>query len=144
MTNFVNPIVIDNSALIEVITRIDSEDGRKADRGLVKRLVLSSGCAPEVIDAEALSVLRKFVARKEITDDRATVAMQRVVDAPIVRFSHKPLMADAWRMRHSVGGADALYVALAEYLDVPLITCDKRLANSNGHKARIEWYPLSA
>jgi predicted nucleic acid-binding protein len=52
-------------------------------------------------------------------------------------------MADAWRMRHSVGGADALYVALAERLDIPLITCDKRLANSNGHKARIELYPLS-
>lgn len=40
-------------------------------------------------------------------------------------------------------GADALYVALAEQLEAPLITCDKRLANSNGHKARIELYPVS-
>ena len=136
-------VVVDNSALIEVITGVDSPIGRKADRLLVKRLVLTSGCAPEVIDAEALTVLRKFVARDELTDDEASAAMRRVADSPIVRFSHRPLLADAWRMRHSIGGADALYVALAEQLDAPLITCDKRLANSNGHQAKIELYPLS-
>lgn len=136
-------IVVDNSALIEVVTRVNSSDGRKADHGLVKRLTLGIGYAPEVIDAEALTVLRKFLACKEISDDQACAAMQRVTEAPIARISHRPLMADAWRMRHSVGGADALYVALAEQLEAPLITCDKRLANSNGHHARIEWYPLS-
>jgi predicted nucleic acid-binding protein len=138
-----NLVVVDNSALIEVVAVLDSADGRKADRGLTKRLALSQGCAPEVIDVEALTVLRMFIANKKLTDDQASAVMRRVVDAPIVRYSHRPLMADAWRMRHSVGGADALYVALAEQFDVPLITCDKRLANSNGHKARIELYPLS-
>jgi predicted nucleic acid-binding protein len=137
-------IVVDNSALIElVVTGMGSPGGRRADRGLVKRLTLSTGYAPEVIDAEALTVLRKFLARKEISDDHASTVMRRVMDAPIARISHRPLLADAWRMRHSVGGADALYLALAERLDAPLITCDKRLANSNGHEARIEWYPLS-
>jgi predicted nucleic acid-binding protein len=38
-----------------------------------------------------------------------------------------------------VTAADAAYVALAELLDVPLITRDRRLARSSGHTARIEF-----
>ncbi|MBL7325874.1 VapC toxin family PIN domain ribonuclease, partial [Escherichia coli] len=34
--------------------------------------------------------------------------------------------------------ADGAYVALAEGLGVPLITCDGRLAQSHGHNAEIE------
>jgi predicted nucleic acid-binding protein len=136
-------IVVDNSALIELVTVSDLPGSRRVDPALIERLISSPACAPEVIDAEALQVLRRFVARKEMTDDSASAAMHRVAESPIIRFSHRTLLADAWRMRHSVGGADALYVALAEQLDAPLITCDKRLANSNGHKARIELYPVS-
>ena len=35
---------------------------------------------------------------------------------------------------------DATFVALAEALDVPLVTCDARLAAAPGHHARIELY----
>lgn len=136
-------VVVDTSALIEVIAETDLPTGRKTDPALLTRLTSSAGCAPELIDAEALNVLRKLIGRNAITDDEATVAMRRVAESPIVRFSHRPLLADAWRMRHSVGGADSLFLALAEQLEAPLITCDKRLANSNGHKARIELYPVS-
>ncbi|WP_309115557.1 hypothetical protein [Saccharothrix sp.] len=38
---------------------------------------------------------------------------------------------------------DAFYVALAERLGVPLITCDAKLAGSNGHQVDIEVYPVS-
>jgi len=30
---------------------------------------------------------------------------------------------------------------LAERLDIPLVTCDAKLAKSNGHNAKIELYP---
>jgi predicted nucleic acid-binding protein len=33
---------------------------------------------------------------------------------------------------------DGAYVALAEALDAPLLTCDARLAGSHGHRATIE------
>ena len=65
-------VVVDNSALIELVTVAASPTGRKADQALLGRLASSSGCAPEVIDAEALRVLRTFVARKDMTDDEAT------------------------------------------------------------------------
>lgn len=43
--------------------------------------------------------------------------------------------------RHAITAYDALYVALAERLDIPLVTCDAKLARSNGHNAKIELYP---
>jgi predicted nucleic acid-binding protein len=33
---------------------------------------------------------------------------------------------------------DGTYVALAEVLEAPLLTCDERLARAHGHQARIE------
>lgn len=130
-------IVIDNSALIEVVA------GQPPDRDLLRRITGSFGCAPEVLDVEALTTLRRLVLRGLLSDQHATEAMRRVANAPIRRFEHKPLVERAWQMRHSVSGADSFYVALAEQLDVPLVTCDAKLAGSNGHAARIEVYPTS-
>jgi predicted nucleic acid-binding protein len=43
-----------------------------------------------------------------------------------------------WDLRNNITAYDAMYVALAEMLDAPLITRDKRLAASTGHHALIE------
>lgn len=44
-----------------------------------------------------------------------------------------------WFLRHNVTAYDAGYVALAESLSLPLLTRDRRLAQSAGHAARIEY-----
>jgi predicted nucleic acid-binding protein len=41
-------------------------------------------------------------------------------------------------LRHNLTAYDAIYVALAEALDAPLVTRDAFLAASPGHRARIE------
>ena len=56
----------------------------------------------------------------------------------VARIEHKDMLERIWSLRDSVTAYDAAYVALAEILDCPLITCDARLARSHGHKARIE------
>jgi predicted nucleic acid-binding protein len=129
-------VIVDNSALIEIVAG-------QPDRQLLKRLWTTSGCAPEVLDAEALNTLRRLALRGLLTDGQATAAMRQVADAPIARCPHRPLLSRAWELRHSVAGSDALYVALAEQLDSPLVTCDAKLANSHGHGAKIELYPTS-
>ncbi len=47
-------------------------------------------------------------------------------------------MERIWALRHTHTAYDASYVALAELLPAPLITCDARLARSVGHSATIE------
>ena len=58
---------------------------------------------------------------------------------PIELHSHEPFLDRVWELRQNVSAYDAMYVALAELLDVPLITRDRRLARSSGHSARIEF-----
>jgi predicted nucleic acid-binding protein len=42
-----------------------------------------------------------------------------------------------------VSADDAAFIALAETLDAPLITCDGRLAASSGHAAHIELFEVT-
>ena len=48
------------------------------------------------------------------------------------------LLPRVWEMRDNLTAYDAVYVALAQALDAPLLTCDRRLAAAAGHRARIE------
>ena len=47
-------------------------------------------------------------------------------------------MDRAWELRDNVTVYDAVYVALAELLDAPLVTADSRLAKAPGIGCRIE------
>ena len=41
-------------------------------------------------------------------------------------------------MHHAVTAYDAAYIALAEALDAPLLTCDGKLSRAHAHGATIE------
>ena len=57
---------------------------------------------------------------------------------PLRRYSHDFLLPRVWALRHNLTAYDAVYVALAEALDAPLLTRDQRMATAAGHHARIE------
>jgi predicted nucleic acid-binding protein len=54
------------------------------------------------------------------------------------RYPHDFLLPRVWELRNNLTAYDAVYVALAEALDAPLLTRDRRLAGAAGHCARIE------
>lgn len=116
--------VIDASALIEVVLRTDLGEvvaGTIRDRNLI---------APELIDAEVLATLRRGVLAKAVPESDAMSAVQRLIDAPITRHSHAPLVVEAWRYRHNVSAYDAFYLAVARKNQLPLITVDARLSRA--------------
>jgi predicted nucleic acid-binding protein len=88
--------------------------------------------APHLIDPEFLSVMRKLTLRRP----EQTKAIERVLlefrHLPIARFEHEPLGWDAWAWRDELTAHDAMYVALARELRVPLVTADEKLARAAG------------
>jgi predicted nucleic acid-binding protein len=42
-----------------------------------------------------------------------------------------------WELRHNATAYDAAYIALAEALDAPLLTCDGAIGSVPGHRARV-------
>ncbi|HYZ40455.1 MAG TPA: type II toxin-antitoxin system VapC family toxin [Stellaceae bacterium] len=53
------------------------------------------------------------------------------------RYPHDLLLQRVWELRTNLTAYDAVYVALAEALEAPLLTRDRRLATATGHHARI-------
>lgn len=86
--------------------------------------------APELLDVEVFSVLRRAVLRQRLTMHRAEAALHDLRDWPIERLSHTVLLQEAWQHRHNVSAYDAFYVAVACLYDVPLLTADGPLARA--------------
>jgi predicted nucleic acid-binding protein len=61
-------------------------------------------------------------------------------DLVVMRYPHLPLADRIWALRHNLSAYDGAFVALSEALDVPLVTCDARLAAAPGNTARIELF----
>ncbi|HEY2766398.1 MAG TPA: type II toxin-antitoxin system VapC family toxin [Pseudonocardiaceae bacterium] len=81
-----------------------------------------------------------MVLRRKIAAAEAGEALPEIRDCPVAWIPHRPLIGRVWELRDTLTAYDAAYVTLAELFDVPLLTCDARLARSNGHDAKIEHY----
>lgn len=75
---------------------------------------------------------------KELTAARGKQALEDHRSLHIKRAAHHDMLPRIWQLRDSITAYDSAYVTLAEALDVPLVTCDAKLARSHGHGAEIE------
>ena len=128
-----NVIVVDASVLA-VALGDDGNDGLRARQ----RLVNETLAAPELVDLEIVSVWRRQVAAKLMPAQRAAAAVADLQDLPVRRSSHRPLLSRIWQLRHVVTAYDAAYIALAEALEVVLVTADARLSRASGIKCEME------
>jgi predicted nucleic acid-binding protein len=126
-------IVADASVLVTAL----GDDGPDGDRARA-RLRGERISAPELVDLEIASVLRRQVRSGEMDLRRASLALADLVAMPLRRASHKPLLARCWELRDNITPYDAAYVALAEALEAILLTGDERLARAPGPRCRVE------
>jgi predicted nucleic acid-binding protein len=129
-------LVVDTSALLaSLVARVPAP-------GLVERLANDGDLhAPHLIDTEVIHALRRMTRRGELTADRAEDARADFAEFALTRYAHAPFNDRVWALRDNLTAYDATFVALAETLAAPLITCDAKLADAPGHCARIELFP---
>jgi predicted nucleic acid-binding protein len=127
-------IVVDASALLEALLRTSAAKTVE-DRLFASRQTLH---APHLLDVEVAQVIRRYAANGEIDSERGRLALADLADLRLQRYPHDFLLPRIWDLRNNLTAYDAAYVALAEVLNAPLLTCDRRLATAAGHRARIE------
>jgi predicted nucleic acid-binding protein len=130
-------IVVDASAAIELL--LNTETGRVVGGRLADRT--ESLHAPHLLSIEVAQVLRRYVAGRAIDATVARAALDDLAGLDIARYSHESFLPRIWELRDNVTAYDAAYLALAEAIDAPLLTCDGRLASAPGHHASIELVP---
>jgi predicted nucleic acid-binding protein len=126
-------IVVDASVLATAL----ADDGDDGDRAR-ERLRGEGLSAPELIDLEVISVLRRASRSGELDERRSSQALADLDSLPLRRVSHRPLLPRIWQLRENVSAYDASYVALAEALDALLLTADDRLTRSGKFQCEIE------
>jgi predicted nucleic acid-binding protein len=127
-------IVLDASAAIEWL--FQSPAGIKIDGRIFSKTATLH--VPHLLDVEVAQVLRRYVRDKTISAQRGEEALEDLSDMPLRRYPHDFLIPRVWELRATLTAYDAVYVALAEALDAPLLTCDGKIASASGHSANVE------
>jgi len=127
-------IVVDASALLEALLRTPAA-------AAVEQRLFEPGQslhALQLLDVEAAQVVRRYAANGAIEPERGRTALVDLADFPIRRYPHAFLLSRVWQLRNNLTAYDAVYVALAEVLDAPLLTRDRHLADTASRHVRVE------
>ncbi len=127
-------IVLDASAVLELL--LNTEGGALVSERIADPA--ESLHAPHLLAVEVTQVLRRYVATQSITSELARAALDDLTALDIDRYAHEPFLDRVWELRDNLTAYDAVYLALAEVLECPLLTFDSRLAASPGHRASVE------
>lgn len=127
-------IVVDASVIAPALAD-DDEDGERAR----SRLQGERLTAPEVLDLEVVSVIRKAFASGALSRRRAGLALADLIDLELERISHRRILARIWELHENLTPYDAAYVALAETINATLVTADRRLSGAPGPRCTIEY-----
>ena len=120
-------IVVDSSAVVAAL--VDAgPDGAWARAGLRG----DDLAAPAHLYVEVSNVLRRAVVVGRLGADVGALAHRDLVAMPLTTFPFEPLADRVWALHPTVTAYDAAFVALAEELDAPLWTLDRRLAAASG------------
>jgi len=127
-------IVIDCSAMIELLAA-KTHTGDAIARRVTAVPALY---APYVLDGEVISALLGLMRGQKISKQQADAALSNYRAFPIERQDVLPLWPRLKSLHANLSAYDAQYVALAEALNIPLITADARIKRSGAARCEAE------
>ena len=126
-------VVVDASAVVAALT-----DAGPAGTWVATAIADRVLAAPDLMPTETASVLRRLERTSRLSTAEAALAHTDLLALPVELWPYSVLGRRAWELRGSVTTYDATYVALAELLDVSLVTLDQRLVKAASKTAKVE------
>ena len=131
-------VVADASVLVAVL--VDSgREGKWSEDAVAER----SLAGPQLALAEASNILRRLEQARKISRLEANSAHRDLLRLDLELFPFAPFADRVWALRNNLSSYDAWYVALAEVLDCPLVTIDRKLSRASGPRCEILVPPRS-
>lgn len=134
LTRYVAIVLVTDASVLVTALADDGPDGDMAR----SRLRAAELAAPDLVDLEVTSVLRRLAESEQLPTRRAELALADLAALPLRRVPHLPLLARCWELRRNVSVYDAAYIAVAEALGVTVVTADARLARAPGIRCPVE------
>ena len=125
-------VVADASLLVAAL--VDTGPGGQWARS---RVAADTLAGPEFALAEVTNSLRRMELSSRITPNNAARAQRDLLRLPLELFPFGPFADRVWALRGALTSYDAWYVALAEALDCPVLTLDRRLARAPGPACQV-------
>lgn len=117
-------LLIDASAIVDLLV-----EGSRTD-GVESRLRGARLAAPDVVGLEVVSALARLERAGRLPRQGADAARDAWTRTSVRRLPLAYVEDRVWALRDRVRLSDAYYLAYAERLRVPLLTCDARLARA--------------
>jgi len=127
-------IVVDSSVVANAIA-VPQAKGDAARERLARDPDIH---APQLMDLEVVSSVRRLSSHGEIEEEEANLALLHLRTFPAVRYPHVELIPRIWELRNNATPYDASYIALAEELDCPLVTADAHLVGVPSIRCHVE------
>ena len=124
--------VVDASTLVASLVDPGPE-GTWAEQAMANNDI----AGPELVLAEASNTLRRLERAGDLSTAVANVAQRILVRTDIQLYRFAPVADRVWALRNNLTSYDAWYVAIAESLDCPLLTLDRRLVRATGPRCQI-------
>ncbi len=120
-------IVVDASVVVAALS-----DDAGFGASVRDRLRGQSLAAPHLLPVEVAAAWRRLVGAGQLEGSRAERALDDLALVKVTLVPHGPLLVRSWELRSNLSTYDAMYVALAESLGVPLFTLDTRMTRAPG------------
>lgn len=120
-------MIVDASVLVAAVS-----DNGPVGRWAEELFAANELVAPELALLEATNVLRRLELAGSLPRLEAGAALQDLLSLNLALFPFAPVADRIWQLRKTLTSYDACYVAIAEVLEQPLATLDRRLSRAQG------------
>jgi predicted nucleic acid-binding protein len=125
-------LVCDGSAVVALLL-----DAGPAGQWVAEAMAGGQLAAPGLLAFECSNIIRRHELAGLVSADQAAQAHADLLALPVENWPYELLGVRVWELRMNLSSYDASYVAVAELINAPLVTLDRRIGRAPNHRCAV-------